>query len=100
MKDTIKKFMLKIPKMIRNFLMEEIIQDIKTLKEDNKQIHKELIQNSLDTMKIAICSEEIPLKERIEIGQEYIKKGGNGSVKVLVHVYEERYEQELKKGSD
>ncbi len=74
MKDTIKKFMLKIPKIIRNFLMEEIIKDIKTLKEDNKQIHKELMQNSLDTMKIAICSEEIPLKERIEIGQEYIKK--------------------------
>ena len=97
MKETIKKFMLKIPKMIRNFLMEEIIHDIKTLKEDNKQIHKELKQNSLDTMKIAICSEEIPLKERIEIGQEYIKKGGNGSVKVLVHVLEERYEQELKK---
>lgn len=98
MKETFKKFLLKIPKIIRNFLMEEINRDIKSLKEDNKLIHEELKKNSLDTMKIAICSEEIPLKERVEIGQKYIKDGGNGSVKVLVHVLEEKYEKELKEG--
>lgn len=98
MKESIKKFMLKVPKMIRNFLMEEIIKDIKSIKEDNKEIHKELVQNSLDTMRIAICSQELPLKERVEIGHKYIKKGGNGAVKVLVHVLEESYEKELKEG--
>lgn len=98
MKETIKKFLLKIPKIIRKFLMEEVKEDIKSLKEDNKMIHKELLKNSLDTMKIAICSEEIPLKERIEIGNEYIQKGGNGAVKVLVHVLEEKYKNELKEG--
>lgn len=98
MKESLKKFMLKVPKMIRNFLMEEINKDIKSIKEDNKVIHKELVQNSLDTMRIAICSQELPLKERVEIGNKYIAKGGNGAVKVLVHVLEENYEKELKEG--
>lgn len=96
MNEKIKKILLKVPKIIRNFLMEEINKDIKELKADNKQIHQELLKNSLDTMKIAICSEEMPLSERIAIGHDYIQKGGNGAVKVQIHVLEEKYEKELK----
>lgn len=88
--------MLKIPILIRDFLMKEIKDDIKELKKDNKSIHAELLKNSLDTMKIAICSEELPLSERVSIGKEYIDKGGNGAIKIKVHVLEDEYEKELK----
>ena len=96
MKDYLKKIMLKIPILIRDFLMKEIKDDIKELKKDNKSIHAELLKNSLDTMKIAICSEELPLSERVSIGKEYIDKGGNGAIKIKVHVLEDEYEKELK----
>lgn len=96
MKDFLKKIMLKIPILIRDFLMKEIKDDIKELKKDNKSIHAELLKNSLDTMKIAICSEELPLSERVSIGKEYIDKGGNGAIKIKVHVLENEYEKELK----
>lgn len=96
MKDYLKKIMLKIPVLIRDFLMKEIKDDIKELKKDNKSIHNELLKNSLDTMKIAICSEELPLSERVSIGKEYIDKGGNGAIKIKVHVLEDEYEKELK----
>lgn len=64
--------------------------------EDNVKIHQELKQNSLDTMRIAICSDEVPLKERVDIGKRYITQGGNGSVKVLVHELEEKYAKQLR----
>ena len=96
MKGFLKKVMLKIPILIRDFLMKEIKDDIKELKKDNKSIHAELLKNSLDTMKIAICSEELPLSERVSIGKEYIDKGGNGAIKIKVHVLEDEYEKELK----
>ena len=95
MKDYLKIIMLKIPILIRDFLMKEIKDDIKELKKDNKSIHAELLKNSLDTMKIAICSEELPLSERVSIGKEYIDKGGNGAIKIKVHVLEDEYEKEL-----
>ena len=47
-------------------------------------------------MKIAICSEELPLSERVSIGKDYIDKGGNGAIKIKVHVLEDEYEKELK----
>lgn len=107
MKEFLKKIMLKIPILIRDFLLKEIKEEIKTdikeinkevkeIKKDNKAIHSELLKNSLDTMKIAICSEELPLSERVSIGKEYIDKGGNGAIKIKVHVLEDEYEKELK----
>lgn len=107
MKEFLKKVMLKIPILIRDFLLKEIKEEIKTdikdlkreikeIKTDNKAIHSELLKNSLDTMKIAICSEELPLSERVSIGKKYIDKGGNGAIKIKVHVLEDEYEKELK----
>lgn len=96
MKEFLKKIMLKIPILIRDFLLEEINKEIKEIKKDNKAIHSELLKNSLDTMKIAICSEELPLSERVSIGKDYIDKGGNGAIKIKVHVLEDEYEKELK----
>ena len=96
MKKKIEKILLKVPILIRNFLLKEIKEDIKEIKKDNKSIHNELLKNSLDTMKIAICSEELPLSERVSIGKDYIDKGGNGAIKIKVHVLEDEYEKELK----
>lgn len=107
MKVFLKKVLLKIPILIRDFLLKEIKDEIKfdikevnneikEIKKDNKSIHNELIKNSLDTMKIAICSEELPLSERVSIGKDYIDKGGNGAIKIKVHVLEDEYEKELK----
>ncbi len=107
MKDFLKKVLLKVPILIRDFLLKDIKDEIKTdikdlkkeikdIKMDNKAIHSELLKNSLDTMKIAICSEELPLSERVSIGKDYIDKGGNGAIKIKVHVLEDEYEKELK----
>ena len=107
MKDFLKKILLKIPILIRDFLLKdikdeikfdikEINKEIKEIQKDNKAIHEELLKNSLDTMKIAICSEELPLSERVSIGKDYIDKGGNGAIKIKVHVLEDEFEKELK----
>lgn len=69
-----------------------------TMKDEIDPLKKELKQNSLNTMKNTICNEMIPLSERVIVGKEYIDKGGNGAVKILVHTLEEKYEKELKEG--
>lgn len=91
------KSVKKIIKSEMTPLCDSVQAEVKKLQDDNRAIHKELIQNSLDTMRIAICSEELPLKERIEIGDRYIDAGGNGSVKVRVKKLKEDYEKELRK---
>ena len=69
---------------------------ISTMKDEIEPLKQELRQNSLNTMKNTICNENIPLKERIEVGKEYIEHGGNGAVKIYFHGLEERYEKQLR----
>lgn len=67
-----------------------------TMKDEIEPLKIELHKNSLNTMKNTICNDKIPLSERISVGREYIEKGGNGAVKVIVHTLEEQYESEIK----
>lgn len=90
-------------KVLKNIVIKQITplcnnmqEEIKKIQEDNKMIHEELKRNSLNTMKNTICNDKVPLSERIKVGKEYIEAGGNGSVKILVHTLEEKYEKELK----
>ena len=66
-------------------------------KREIKIVRDELAKNSLNTMKNTICNDNIPLSERISVGQEYIAKGGNGAVKVYLNELEEIYKKDLKK---
>lgn len=92
-----------VSKILKNMIIKQITplcnnmqEEIKKIQEDNKMIHEELKRNSLNTMKNTICNDKVPLSERIKVGKEYIEAGGNGSVKILVHTLEEKYEKELK----
>ena len=40
----------------------------------------------MQTLRLVIMSEEIPLEERIKAGDDYIKEGGNGAIR---HFYED-----------
>lgn len=68
----------KVTKVIR-----ELIEKIDTIDRHERE-------NYLSTLRLTICSEEIPLEERIKAGDKYIKLGGNGAVK---HKYEELIKQ-------
>ena len=79
------------------FLALRMRKYIKTTMQDEiDPLKEELRRNSLNTMKNTICNENIPLKERIEVGKEYIEHGGNGAVKIYFHGLEERYEKQLR----
>lgn len=69
----------------------------KTMKDEIEPLKEELHKNSLNTMKNTICNDNIPISERLEVGKEYIEKGGNGAVKIYYHKLEEEYEKELAK---
>jgi hypothetical protein len=96
MKERIKKALLKIPKIIRDFLVADILEDNKKIHAKLDRVESELKKNTLDTMKLAICNDCIPLSERVNIGKEYISKGGNGAVKIKVKILEEEYENKLR----
>ena len=104
-------FLFKILKKLLNKTLDEKLKPFKDnmdryenarieQHEETKQkiakLQEELDKNSLNTMKNTICNENIPTSERLLVGKEYLDKGGNGAVKVLLHKLAEEYEAELK----
>lgn len=75
-------YLFKLAKIIIS--MEENVKYIPDLKRDMEYVKQELKENSLDTYRLVITSEKMPLEERIECGEKYIEAGGNGAVHRLV----------------
>ena len=79
-------------------LEEARVKQHEETKEEISKIRQELDKNSLNTMKNTICNDNIPISERLLVGKEYLDKGGNGAVKVLLHKLADEYEEQLKEG--
>ena len=65
--------------------IRKIIKPLKELLKKIDTIDRHQRENYLMTLRLTICSEEIPLEERLAAGDKYVNLGGNGAVK---HKYE------------
>lgn len=65
--------------------VKKTVKPILELCQKVDNIEQRQMETYLSTLRLTICSEEIPLEERITAGDKYIKAGGNGAVK---HKYE------------
>lgn len=71
------------------WLLKPVIEKIDNLSERFDKME-------LDQLKLIIMSEEIPIEERLQAGERYLFKGGNGAIKVHLHVLKEKYEESIK----
>ena len=63
-------------------VIKPVSQVLKKIEKLEQHQHETYMQ----TLRLVIMSEEMPLEERIKAGDKYIKNGGNGAIK---HFYEE-----------
>lgn len=80
------------------WLLKPIIEKIDSLSGKIDEFDERFDKMELDQLKLIIMSEEIPIKERINAGDRYIEKGGNGAIKIYLHVLKEKYEESIKEG--
>lgn len=91
MKETIKKFMLKVPKMIRNFLMEDINSKIDNLDKAVKKLDSKIDRNVVDDIRGEIVNfaedlrqgmhkSKVQFQHIFEIYDKYHKMGYNSYI--------------------
>lgn len=66
------------------------IQIIMKVSHQIEDMHKQIEENTMYIMKLALFSDTLPLTDRLHAGEEYIKRGGNGYGK-------KKYEELLKR---
>lgn len=59
----------------------KVIKPLKQLLKKIDTLERHQLENYLTGLRLTICSEDIPLEERIAAGDKYVKLGGNGAVK-------------------
>lgn len=52
-------------------------------------------ENYIDIKRLTFVSKDMPIGERLDAGEKYVKSGGNGEVKVQYKVLKKEYEEEL-----
>lgn len=67
-------------------------------------IEAHTLENYKDIKRLTFVSEEMPMSERLDAGEKYVKAGGNGEVKmqykILKKEYEERLTDKLRSGGE
>lgn len=91
MKEQIKKFMLKVPKMIRNFLMEDVNTKIENLDKTVKRLDSKIDRNTVDDIRGEIVNfsedlrqgahkSKVQFQHIFEIYDKYHKMGYNSYI--------------------
>ena len=73
----------------------KVYKFFRNLEKKYDEMQDAINQNNIHILKLAITNENLPLIERINCGEEYIKLGGNGAVKKIYnHLLEEFAKEE------
>lgn len=60
-----------------------------------EEFEKGLKTNTLSTLRLVIINDDMPLQERINAGEEYVKLGGNGAIHAMYDQLVENYKKEV-----
>lgn len=60
-----------------------------------ENFEKGLKTNTLSTLRLVIINEDMPLQERINAGEEYVRLGGNGAIHAMYDKLVEDYKKEV-----
>ena len=72
-------------------LIGKAYSKLKNMVEMFSDIKEHTEENYLNNLRLVITSPYMPLSERLNAGEKYIKKGGNGEVKTLYKMLQKEY---------
>lgn len=76
--------------------VKTVIVFFQELKTEVKEIKEHCKDNYMRELQIIIMSEDFPLGERLQAGEEYVNRGGNGEIKAKYQFLAKRYEAKQK----
>lgn len=75
--------------------IKKVISFFHSLRSDMDILRRHEEENYKATLRLVIMSEEMPIEERLDAGEKYVKMGGNGAVKAKYKQLQEHYTEEV-----
>ena len=85
---------------LANYLTKFLIFPYKICKKIDKKletIESHMTENYVDIKRLTFVSKDMPIGERLDAGEKYVKAGGNGEVKSEYIVLKEKHEEDLRR---
>lgn len=71
----------------------KVLNPLKSIEARIERLETYSQSDYMNTLKLTIMSEEIPLEERLNAGEKYVREGGNGAIKAKYRLLQEEYEK-------
>ena len=69
---------------------------VRSVEKKIDRFENNLADNTLNTLRLVIINEKMPLPERLRAGARYTELGGNGEVHALYEALSEKYKEGVK----
>lgn len=70
----------------------KMIRPLRSIEERIKQLEHYTHNDYMNTLRLTVMSEEMPMEERLAAGEKYVQEGGNGAIKAKYHLLIEEYQ--------
>ena len=77
----------------------KIARPLRAIEERIKRLEGYTHNDYMNTLRLTVMSEEMPLEERLAAGEKYVREGGNGAIKAKYHMLIEQYQTQHKEGN-
>ena len=70
----------------------KMARPLRSIEERIKQLEHYTHNDYMNTLRLTVMSEEMPMEERLAAGEKYVQEGGNGAIKAKYHLLIEEYQ--------
>lgn len=70
----------------------KMVRPLRSIEERIKQLEHYTHNDYMNTLRLTVMSEEMPMEERLAAGEKYVQEGGNGAIKAKYHLLIEEYQ--------
>lgn len=71
----------------------KIARPLRLIEERIKRLEHYTHNDYMNTLRLTVMSEEMPIEERLAAGEKYVQEGGNGAIKAKYHILIEEYQR-------
>ena len=81
-------------------LICKVLSSLHKITNKFNDMQRHIKENYLNNLRLVIMSAEIPIEERLQAGEKYVKEGGNGQVKAFYKKLQEDYLKGVKENEE
>lgn len=71
--------------------IRKVVRPLNSIEKRIRRLEHNTHNDYMNTLRLTVMSEEMPMEERLAAGEKYVQEGGNGAIKAKYQMLVEEY---------